>query len=258
MKDITNILLIFLLTTIIAYGQGNQVGYSDDGNYNLYDSLKGTVNSKWLRKNPILTTTQASFFTKDASTKYYVGLFYISGNSIPFTWDDDLSLLNFLLAEDEKIQIEKEISADLLNPSVKIIWGQHVSGLIWYNENVSKANIGHWYFSEYNECPGTLSFPSLSFEKAANIPNAIINNIIGLFIIPYVDDISKVTRKETLLKTSKGRTIKGNGYDLNDDGIYDIFTYIEKIDESTWYTRLYLNIEGIWECKWVNLDEVCL
>ena len=258
MKGITNILILIFLTTILSYGQGDNVSSSGDKYYHLYDSIKGAVNSKWLRNNPKLLTTQRSYFKKDSNIKYYVGLLYISGNSIPFTWDDDLSLLNFLLAKDKKGTIAKEASPDLIYHVLKISWDQPVSGLIWFNETIYQANIRYWHFSQYNECPGTLSFPSLSFEKVADIPNAIMNNIEGLFIFPYLDDITKIYRKEVSLKTSGGNTISGKGYDVNGDGINDIFTYSEKIDESTWYTRLYINIEGTWECMWINLDEVCL
>ena len=63
---------------------------------------------------------------------------------------------------------------------------------------------------------------------------------------------------EVLLKNKKGKEINGIRYDFNDDGISDIFTYSEKIDETKWYTRLYVNSGGTWECKWLNLDEVCI
>jgi hypothetical protein len=63
---------------------------------------------------------------------------------------------------------------------------------------------------------------------------------------------------QTVIKTESGKSIKGIGYDLNNDSIFDIFSYYEEIDEDTGYTRLYINMDGKWKCKWVNLDEVCV
>jgi hypothetical protein len=85
----------------------------------------------------------------------------------------------------------------------------------------------------------------------------ITNNIQGLTILPYNENI-KIKSTETEMTTKNGKTIKGIGYDIDNDAILDIFSYNEEIDETTNYTRLYINVSGQWKCKWINLDEACL
>ena len=108
-----------------------------------------------------------------------------------------------------------------------------------------------------NECVGTKIFPNLSFKRVAEIPKAMTNNIQGLTILPYNQNI-KIKTSEIVLTTTIGKSIKGTGYDLNKDAIFDVFSYIEEIDETTTYTRLYINVSGQWKCKWINLNEECL
>jgi hypothetical protein len=221
------------------------------------DSLKKTVDQKWIRQNPSLNKTKSSFFNKDNESKYFVGLLQISGQSVPFTWDDNLSLLQFLLTLDYEINIKRGIVADENFKGTKIAWDRSINGLIWFNDKAYKTTVDNWHLFGFTDCPGTIIFPNLSFNKVTEIPDAITNNIKGLTILPYNKNI-KIKRYNTTIKTKSSKTIKGIGYDLNNDSIIDIFTYNEVIDESTGYTRLYINVSGQWICKWINLDEVCI
>ena len=171
--------------------------------------------------------------------------------------DDNLSLLQFLLTVDSEINIKDGIAAYQNFRGIKIAWDSNINGLIWFNDKIYKATVDNWCLFSFTECPGTIIFPNLSFQKVTEIPNPITNNIQGLTIFPYNEKF-KITRKETTIKSTAGKTIKGFAYDIDSDGIFDIFNYDEKIDETTYYTRLYLNVSGQWKCKWINLDEACL
>jgi hypothetical protein len=256
LKPIVIILNILILTVSFACGQKQQ-NNSITNNKELIDSLTKQVDQKWIRGNPSLNPTKPSFFNKDNESTYFVGLLQISGQSIPFTWDDNLSLLKFLLTLENEISVKQGIVADQNFKGTKIAWDSNINGLIWFNEKSYKATIDNWHLFGFTECPGTIIFPNLSFKKVTEIPNAITNNIQGLTILPYNENF-KIKSSEREMKTENGKTIKGIGYDIDNDGIFDIFSYNEDIDETTSYTRLYINVSGQWKCKWINLDEACI
>ncbi len=201
--------------------------------------------------------TKPSFFNKDNENKYFVGLLQISGKSIPFTWDHNLSLLQFLLTLNNEINIKQGIVADENFKGTKIAWDRSINGLIWFNDEAHEATVDNWHLLGSTECLETIIFPNLSFKKVADIPNAITNNIQGLTILPYNENF-KIKSTETALITENGETIKGIGYDIDSDAILDIFSYNEEISETTNYARLYINVSGQWKCKWINLDEACI
>ena len=256
MKQIVTTLIIFIITVSFAFGQKQQTN-TINNQQNLINSLTKQVDQKWIRENPSLQPTKSSFFNSDNESKYFVGLLQISGHSIPFTWDNNLILLQFLLTLDDEIEIEQGAKADQNFKGTKISWSKNMSGLVWFNDKHYKATVDNWHLFGMTECPGTIIFPNLSFQRLTEIPNAITNNIQGLTIFPYNEKLI-ITRKETTIKTTTGKTIKGFAYDLDSDGVFDIFNYEEEIDETTNYTRLYLNVSGQWKCKWIHLEEVCL
>lgn len=242
---------------MLACGQEQQTNASANNKQELIDSLKKKVDQKWIKENPSLNPTKPSFFNKDNESKYFVGLLQISGQSVPFTWDDNLSLLKFLLTLENEINVKQDIAADQNFKGTKIAWDKNICGFIWFNDKSYKATIDNWNLFGFTECPETIIFPNLSFKKVTEIPNAITNNIEGLTILPYNENI-KIKSTETAMTTESGKTVKGIGYDLNNDAIFDIFSYNEEIDETTGYTRLYINVNGQWKCKWINLDEACI
>lgn len=206
-----------------------------------------------------MVPTKSSFFSKENEKKYYVGLLQISGHNVPFTWDNNLSLLQFLLTLDNEVNVKHGIAADKNFKGTKISWNKVINGLIWFNDKTYNAIIDYWHLVSFTECPRTIIFPNLSFTKVVvEIPDAITNDIQGLTIIPYNKNVKGIKSTKTVIKTESGKPIKGIGYDLNNDGVFDIFSYYEEIDEATGYTRLYINIDGNWKCKWVNLDEACV
>lgn len=247
---------LFVLTVSFACGQKWQKSPTTNTR-ELIDSLTKQVDQKWIRENPSLEPTKPSFFNSGNEEKYFVALLQISGQSIPFTWDNNLSLLNFLLSRYNEINIKQGTNADPNFKGTKITWDRNISGLIWFNDRTYKSTVNNWHLSGLTECPGTIIFPNLSFQKAIEIPNAITANIQGLTIFPN-DEKLKISRAETTIRTTTGKAIKGNAYDINNDGVLDIFYYEEEINETTNYTRLYVNVSGQWKCKWINMNEACI
>ena len=63
------------------------------------------------QKESYIHQTKSSFFSIDNEIKYFVGLLQINGENIPFTWDDNLSLLKFILTLDNEIIIKQGIAS---------------------------------------------------------------------------------------------------------------------------------------------------
>ncbi|MGV9012881.1 MAG: hypothetical protein ACOH13_09840 [Flavobacteriales bacterium] len=248
---------VFLLTTLVAHGQTQKVPKSFVSKEETIYNLKKSVDQSWIKPNPSLTSTKSSFFNKGNESTYFIGLLQLSGQSVPFTWDDNLSLLQFLLSLDNEVHIKHGIEADENFKGTQINWKREVNGLIWIDNTTYKATIDNWHLFDSTDCPGTIIFPILSFRKNDEISNARTNSIQGLAIIPYIENI-KIRRLETVIRTKDGQEIKGVGLDIDNDNIIDIFSYTEGVDVTTVYTRLYINVDGVWKCKWISLDEVCI
>ncbi|OAQ42323.1 hypothetical protein A5893_04220 [Pedobacter psychrophilus] len=254
MKRKISILIILQLSTLIALAQKPNTTKSVTDSQDIITNLKKTVDQKWIRPNPKLKPTKLSFFNTENAQKYFVGLLQISGFGIPFTWDDDFTLVGFLSNLDKKINVKKGTEADPIYKGTKIKWRNDINGLVWFNGKTYKSTVDNWHLFGINDCPGTIMFPNLSFKKVIEIPNAVTNSIQGLSILPYDENI-KIKSHKTTMTTENGKIIQGIGYDLNNDSIFDVFSY-EEI--TTGYKRLYLNIGGQWKCKWIHLDEECI
>jgi hypothetical protein len=258
MRRLIGIMCGLIISTLISFGQIRGVPIEAQAVRDLYSSLKKSVSTSWIRENPVLSETKPSFFNSDNQEHYFVGLLQISGHSFPFTRDHTFSALQFLLALDSGINIKQGSDADKVLKGTRLSWNQKAYGLLWFDDAIHKAEVGNWHLFEMTECPGTIVFPLLMFKKVKDVPNALTNNIQGLTIFPYDGRITKIISSETHIATSDGQKIKGVGYDVNNDNIFDIFTYDEDIDDTTSYNRLYINVCGHWECRWIRLDEVCV
>jgi hypothetical protein len=248
------IFIALLLSTFIASAQQPNTIKSVTNPQDIINNLKKTVDQKWIRPNPKLKPTKLSFFNKENAQKYFVGLLQISGLGVPFTWDDDFTLISFLSSLNKNINLKKGTEADPNYKGTKITWGNNINGLVWFNDKTYKSTVDNWHLFGLNDCPGTIIFPNLSFKKVTEIPNAVTNSIQGLTIFPYNEKI-KIESQKTTMTTENREIVNGIGYDLNDDSIFDVFSY-EEI--TTGYKRLYLNIDGQWKCKWIHLDEECI
>jgi hypothetical protein len=250
------ILLGIAAITLQAYSQEMYMVKKMVNHHGLLDSLKSKVDQDWIKPNPSFKGSQPSFFNHDNEHNYYIGLMQISGQEIPFINDDDLSLLQFLLRNDSDILVLIATEADQQTGTL-IFWNKMQAGMLWFNDKSYLSIINNWNLAETMECPGTIIFPALYFRDEVKIPNAKFNDISGLAIFPYDTNIS-IVNKQLVLKTLDGVSIQGSGYDLNQDKISDVFIYDEDIDESSSYTRLFLNVDGKWKCTWVSFNQECI
>ncbi|WP_430611761.1 hypothetical protein [Flavobacterium sp. JP2137] len=223
----------------------------------LIQGLQKKVDQKWKRKNPSLKSMTSSFFTTDNEHAYYVGLVQLSGQGIPFSWDDDLSMLEFLLQLNPQSKVESGAAADSYFKGTKVAWDQPSNALLWFNDISYKAPVDYWHLMEITECVGTSIFPNVFFKSTDKLTGAESTHTPSLVVLPYHESF-KIKSSNTTLTTGDGKIIKGTGYDLNNDAVFDVFTYVEEIDEITSYIRLYINVSGQWICKWVNLNQECV
>lgn len=256
MKNISLLLTIFTLTLSCVFGQQQQHSLSK-AHDELLRSLKKEVDQTWIKPNPSLERTKPSFFNQANVQDYYIGLLQISGESIPFTWDNDISLLAYLLRKDSKVNLQQGAAADQYLKGTKLTWQRPVDGLVWFNNNSYKASVANWHLVGVSDCPGTITFPTLFFKKVVEVPDARTNSLTGLAILPY-NALFKIESAELDLVTTAGHILQGTGYDLDADGIYDVFSYSEELDEITSYNRLYINVAGEWKCTWINYSEDCI
>jgi hypothetical protein len=268
LRQTTGLLICFLFVGLVACEQTKTIAAKeesriepiaiDSSQTDIYTQLKDSLSMDWVRENPELADTKPSFFNKSKADDYLVVPIQISGLSIPFAWDDELSILKYLFSRNDKIEIRKGVEADPNYKGLKIKWEEAPLALLWVNDKAYRAPITEWYLIKDTDCPGTINFPTLSFEKQFDVPNAINNRLDGLAIIPFSNEINKITSSDVSLKTKSGMLLNGKTFDINDDGTGDLFLYDEEIDETPSYSRLYINIDGKWECRYVKLDEVCI
>ncbi len=261
-------LATLLLAGLVACEQTKAVSTEDEsqgglvatGNAqtDIYAYLKDSLATDWVRENPELMETEASYFDKERAEKYFIAPIQVSGYSTPFAWDGNLSMLRFLLSKDDSIEVLRGAEADPNYKGIKITWKQGLSGLVWFDNKAYEAPVKDWWLIKESECPGTITFPTLSFEKQFEVPNAITNSLEGLAIIPFNSEFKEIKASDVSLKTKNGMLLNGKAYDIDSDGIVDVFRYEEEIDETTSYSRLYLNVGGKWKCKHVKQDEVCI
>lgn len=256
MKRIYFISIFLIFTTLATLGQYPNKIKSNPSQQEIIRRLEKGITQKWIRQNPKLNNTQSSFFNKDNEKKYFIGLLELGGGNIPFAWDDNFSLIKFILNLDSDIVIKQGILADKFYKGTKITWKKNINALICVNQKTFKATVENWQLLGVNDCPGTINFPALSLQTMIAIPKQTKNCINGLTILPY-DASFVIKRIETTLTNENGKAIKGIGYDLNNDDIVDIFSYDEGISDTASYIRLYINVNGQWKCKWIHLDEEC-
>jgi len=243
------LILILSLSCLNSYSQTT-----------IYVNLRNAVKRDWIRPNPILSKPISSFFKKGDFQKYIIAPIEISGFSKPFTWDCDLSILKFLTNIDSRYKILKGKNADEIYLGTKFKWDKPISALIWINHQIYESQVDNWSLFEKTDCPGTRIFPSLDFKKIFELKNPILNNLSGIVIIPFAKNITYVHEYPINIKTVDLKVVKGIAYDINKDNVPDVFIYYENLNKegTKVYTRLYINIEGEWICKWIYLDEVCV
>jgi len=234
--------------------------YNCNGQTKDISELKKSVDQSWLAENPLLQKTKASFFTETNHLNFLILDLNFSGKSIPFIWDCDFSVLNFLSKKEFIIEKKNNQFNNQNYITTNIKWIEKINGLLWFEDKIYQSKIDNWHLEDYFDCPGTISFPNLNFEKVFDLKNARTNTKRGLAIIPFTSEIQNIKRNEIELTSGTGKLMKGVGYDLNKDNIIDVFIHYEKLDDEgfTGYKRLYININGNWTCKWVEYYEECI
>jgi len=247
-----NLTFILILTAQAAFGQAE-----------LVTELRSQIDMEWKKPNPEFTRTSTSYFNSNNIQDFYIAPINWSGRSIPFFWDCDLSALEFLISSKNTYEKLTGTDADEIYKGTKLKW-KDVKATIWVNDNYYNVELTNWHVMELNDCPGTISFPAIHFTKTFELPNARTNNLEGLvFISDKSLGSNKTSASPTQLARNDGKSIKGTGYDLNNDQILDLFYFTELEGESEWlegnqYNRLYANIGGTWKCIYVELLEVCI
>ncbi|WP_298311334.1 hypothetical protein [uncultured Aquimarina sp.] len=222
--------------------------------------LKNSVDQSWIKENPSIRQTKRSFFNKTNHSEFLILDLNFSGQSIPFVWDCDFSILNFLTNKEYLIENENHQFNNKNYTTSTIKWTEEISSLLWFREKIHKSKVADWNLENYFDCAGNISFPNLNFEKIFELENARTNLERGLAIIPFTSEIKNIVRNEIELTSETGKLIKGIGYDINDDNITDIFIHYQELDDEgfTGYKRLYVNIDGNWTCKWIEYYEECI
>lgn len=219
-----------------------------------FSTLKNTAQTDWVLKNPELPAEKPSFFRKKNYRNYYVAPVEMTIQSLCFCWDDTYSFpeLSFL----KKGTFTTSNDADSLYGASTISWPDSVHGIAFYNGRKLRLDLMSWNLANYNECYGTINFPYVLFGTAPEVPMTRPDSLNGILLLPDPGNVSfNVTSSERT--TLEGVKITGKDFDLNADGIADVFVYSEFINEFDRYIRLYLNVSGNWICTWVHFDELC-
>lgn len=247
------IIFILILCTV-SFGYGQKKMANPEG---FIQSQKKKVDQTWIRENPTLKPTKSSFFNKNNEHLYFVGIAQISGENRPFSWDDDLSFLQYLLNANPQTTITGGKAADDYFKGTKVRWNNTVDALLVFDNQNYKTAVDYWHLGEVTECAETIIFPNLFFTNVSNLSTSENTGIQGLVLLPYSASF-KVKSSEVKVITQQNQTISGMGYDIDNDVVWDVFIYVEEIDESASYTRLYRNISGQWICTGVHLDQECV
>lgn len=239
-------MIIALLVSLACNGQGN-----------IYRQLKGTIDSSWIKSIEELEKTKPSYFNNINSESVFISQLEISGYGVPFSWDSDFSILNFLMKKDSIVDIYEDGKADVVYLGTKLIWPNQKTVLLYIEDEIRNSVITDWYMIGNSECPAMQLFPNLNFEQWYRPPSPVRNTSKGIAIFPYPSDVTTIKEKEIKLKSKNGNSIRGNAYDLNNDQIPDVFIYQEpEFDENdAKQTSLFINLNGSWILKSNQLYE---
>ena len=246
-----NVILNFIIILFLSNCNGQTKNVTD---------LKKSVDQSWKTTNPVIKETKPSFFNETNHSDFLILDLNFSGYSIPFVWDCDFTILDFLSKNEHIIKEENHKFNEKEYTTTHIKWKNDLNGLLWFRDKIYESKIDGWDLENYFDCIGTISFPNIKFEKVIELKNARTNTERGLAIIPFTNKIQHITRNKIELISEGGKLMKGTGYDVNKDNIIDIFIHYQELDDEgfTGYKRLYVNIDGQWTCKWIEYYEECI
>jgi hypothetical protein len=248
------LLFPFLLTIVFLHPVHAQ--------QSLVEIFSDSVKSDWISEPAKFSNTEPSFFNTINADEYFIGQLEIGGQSNPFAWDSDLSLLRFISSKLDRHTVYSGAEADPNYLGNQIEWDRDLSVLLWFDDEPYESKIDHWYLIGRSDCAGIRKFPNVRFEQVFDIENPRFNRDTGLVVIPYDENLSAITKSNLTLTTTDGMDISGTGFDVNSDGLFDIFIHEETVnpthDLPDTYIRLFVNIDGEWVQKWQHLKEDCL
>ncbi len=221
--------------------------------------LEKYMYKKWLQENPqIAQTTEPSLFNAANQDSFLIIQVEIFTSKDGGAWaiDCDLSILKFLSQYSHSVRVEDRIKYGA-NTSIEINWIEEIPAIIYTEDTMFQTKVEAWDLSGYGDCGGVLPFPTLNLEHNKEYPEKD-KFLDGIAILPNDNRIHHIKRSELELKTIDNQILKGLAYDIDEDGINDIFTHhqVLGIDEKE-YRRLYINVDGRWVYKWAYLYEVC-
>lgn len=241
------------------------------------------IKKEWLRPNPVFKRSTASFFNlKNANQLMVFPVDVLSNSKLCVTDCENKFFKQFKNIESLKLSMLKDKREESLSyVELELIPSNKPEIIMLANNKIIKSKILSWHKGGINECPGNHSFPSLTidaneFDKKIRdsrsyfifgmISSRIkesseIKTVIGIYsprLNTIKEGIAPALPDEYQLETVSGQLINGFTLDLNNDRKVDIFWFMELIDSETEYFRLYLNIEGKWCCKWIELIEGCV
>jgi hypothetical protein len=241
------VLVIILFGSLFSYGQVKT---------DLYSRLKDSVPTSWIRKNPSFPETKKSFFSDKKAVEYMVVPVQMNDEYM-FLWDDNFSVLEFLLKKDKDVRLQEGLDADSVYGGTKIVWENRQEIQVWLSDSIYSTLIDSWYLMQRDDCPGTILFPVVTLEKPSISDESDLEDLSGLMILSSKKEIVMVESFDMEMVSDAGQSCKGTGFDFNNDEVADVFLYDEVGEKGDTYTRLYVNINGRWICRWISLDEQC-
>jgi hypothetical protein len=240
------LLILVLLAGIVCQGQTN-----------IYDILKDSIDNSWIKPSEELTSTKPSYFNSINSQNIFISPLEVSGYGVPFSWDSDLSILKFLSAKDSTIVIKtgKEANSEYLG--TKITWNNNKTALLFLDNEINKSFMTDWYLFGRSECPKMHLFPLVNFEELYKSPFPMKNDSKGIVLFPAPPNIKTISESRIKLYSKGGNSLLGTAYDLNNDQIQDVFIYQDsEFDRNGAKQKtLYINLNGTWVRKWNHLYE---
>ncbi|MDR0418852.1 MAG: hypothetical protein LBH34_01410, partial [Prevotellaceae bacterium] len=241
------ILIIILFGSIFSYGQVQ---------VDLYSRLKDSVPTSWIKENPSFSESGKSFFSEKKAVEYIVVPVQMNDEYM-FLWDDNFSVLEFLLKKDKDIELQEGMDADSVYGGTKIVWKKEQEGQVWLGDSIYSTLIDSWHLMQWDDCPGTIPFPVVTLEKPNISDEGDLDDFTGLMILSSKKEINSVESFDMEMVSGTGQSCNGIGFDFNNDEVADVFLYDEMGKNGDTYTRLYMNVDGKWICKWISLDEQC-
>ena len=117
-----------------------------------------------------------------------------------------------------------------------------------------------------SECGKNTVYPSVHFRLAAPVSGfgRELEESEGVYFVGLNDEATDRFQKLSgrpqahIRTTTTGKPLEGRGLDVDDDGRVDLFWYYEPLSETAGYLRLYMNVRGVWQLRWIYHHQECV